>query len=562
MRLVISALIAKSRVPPLRFVPLAAVVAVVVFAAPLRAQEEVETGGPLIVINIASVERLLNQAVFAFETAGKPEYSEAIGSGLARVNDLKGLKRSQATGLMVYLNGLSPELVAYVPIENAEELMKTVTLGPVTTKKIDDNRFEISAPNTTLYVKVQGAYAFISNAEESLDRDIPDPARLTGRLSASYDVAATVKLKTIDPVTKDLILSIMRANSENDMQRRDNEPEGAWRFRKAAGTRNMEVLEQVLKQGEELTIGWTVLPEEKAAAFEVVVIAEPGSEMAAYMNEARGAKSRFGNLLKADYPLVASASWKLDKSAKKFFHEVFAAIEKDAGTNLNDGIPPTPEENPVGSLFKVLNSTIDGGSLDMAATFVGSPPGPFVLVGGMKIAQAESLGMAIEELLDRVKGHPNLREVKINAATHKGVKIHRFQPKGRENDDNPLFGARPDIHLGIGEDIFWFAIGGDQALPALRKAIDDAAKPVGDNVQAIPLQFVMNFSSWMDIFDRNNNPEGFAALARRSFAKGGDALRIDVKPIEDGIRFRVQFDEAFIRLAGEALSRRVDRRRQ
>jgi hypothetical protein len=562
MRLLSSATRYTKQISRQRLVALAVAIALFAPLKPARAQDtESKTGGPLLVINIASVERLLNQAVFAFETAGKPEFSEAIGSGLARVNDLKGLTRSKAAGLMVYLNGLAPEVVAYVPVDNVEELMKTVALGPVTTKKVGENRFEIVAPNNTLYVKVQGEYAFVSNSELSVDRDFSDPAKLTGRLSASYDLAASIKLKTIDPTTKDLILSVMRANSENDMQRRDNEPEGAWRFRKAAGTRNMEVMEQLLKQGEELTIGWTVLPEEKAAAFEVVVIAEPGSEMAAYMNEARCAKSRFANLLKSDYPLVASASWKLDKSAKKFFHEVFAAIEKDAGTNLNDGIPPTPEENPLGSLFRVLNSTVDGGSLDMAATFVGSPPGPFVLVGGMKIAQAESLSAAIEELLDRVKGHPNLREVKTNAATYKGVTIHRFRPKGGENDDNPLFGAHPDIHLGSGEDIFWFAIGGDEAMPALRRAIDDAAKPVGDNVQAIPLQFVMNFSSWMDIFDRRNSPEGFAALARRSFAKGGDALRIDVKPVEDGIRFRVQFDEAFIRLAGEAISRRMNRDR-
>lgn len=550
-----------NRLSWLRLVALAVVVALLSVAAPVRAQEQNKTGGPLLVVNIASVERLLNQAAFAFDTAGRPELAESLGSALGRVNDLKGLKRSQSTGLMVYLNGLSPELVAYVPVDNIDDLMKTVALGPVTTKKVEEGRYEISAPNQTLHVKVQGEYAFISNEEESLDRDFSDPAKLTGRLSASYDLAASFKLKTIDPATKDLVLSIMRANTENDLQRRDDEPEGAWKFRKAAGTRNFEVLEQLLKQGEELTIGWTVLPEEKAAAFEIVVIGEPGSEMAAYMNEARGAKSRFANLLKTEHPLVASASWKLDKSAKKFFKEVFTLIEKDAGVNLNDGIPPTPEENPVGGLFRVLHRTVDAGSLDMAAQFVGKPPGPFVLVGGIKIAEAETLGLAVEELLNRVKGHSNLTDVKVNAATHKGVTIHRFQPKPKENPDDTLFGPKPDIYLGSGEDIFWFAIGGDEALPALRKSIDEAAKPVGDNVPAIPLQFVMNFSSWMDIFDRRNNPDGFAAIARRSFAKGGDALRVDVKPIDDGIRIRMQFDEAFIRLAGEAISGRLDRRR-
>lgn len=537
-------------------------------ARPLAAQQkqrdkDVDTNKPILVVNVASVERLLSHAVTTFEAAGRPELSETLGGALARVNDLKGMNRNQSVGLMLFLNGFQPEPVVYVPVKNIDELMKTVEIGPVTTKKIADDRYEILANRQTLHVKVQGDFAFLTNEKDYLDRNFSDPSKLTGRLSASYDIAAMINLKSVAPATKDLFLNIFRANAENDLQRRDNEPEAAHRVRKAAGMRNLEVMEALLGQGEELTIGWTVANElaGKSAALEIVLLASPGTEMASYLNELKAARSHFANLLKDTAPLSGSVSWKLDKSAKKMFKEIISAVE----TQMTAGLAANSteaESNPVKDLSKVLNATAEAGKVDAAFQFIGQPPAPFVFIGGMKIEDTDTLSSALENILGRLKGNPKVSDVKLNALSHKGVTVHRLETTDQRPGEDRLYGGKPGIYLGTGNSVFWIAVGGDEAVNELKRAIDKVSQPVPDTAVTYPIQFVMNFSSWMEIFDPDNKAEGFAARARNAFSKGGDALRIDVKPIDDGVRFRLQFDEAFLRLIGQEAAQRIDRRQQ
>src|SRR5262245_57691870 len=94
----------------------------------LQAEEtqEADPNVPLLVINVASVDRLLDQVVTTFDAANRPELSETLSGALERVNDLKGLNRTQSTGIMMFLSGLVPDSVAYVPIKNVAELVKTI----------------------------------------------------------------------------------------------------------------------------------------------------------------------------------------------------------------------------------------------------------------------------------------------------------------------------------------------------------------------------------------------------------------------------------------------------
>jgi hypothetical protein len=129
----------------------------------------VDPQAPLLIVNAASFERLLGQVATTFEAAGRPELAESLGGQLARVNDLKGLNRNQSMGVMLYLTGFSPTTVAYVPVKNIDDLMKTVELGPVSTTKVGEDRYEVKARQQTLYVKMQGTYAFVSNDSSAVN---------------------------------------------------------------------------------------------------------------------------------------------------------------------------------------------------------------------------------------------------------------------------------------------------------------------------------------------------------------------------------------------------------
>ncbi|MFN0052508.1 MAG: hypothetical protein ACKV0T_09960 [Planctomycetales bacterium] len=536
--------------------------------APARApaqEADPDPNIPVIVINAASVERLLNQAIVTFETAGRPELSETIGGALGRVNDLEGLDRDQSMGIMVFLNGITPEGVAYVPVKNLDDLLKTATVGPVTTKRVGEDRLELQVGGRTIHGRVQGGYAFVADNSAALDRDFRDPARMTGGLSRAYDLSVSVNLKSIAPATRDLFLTLMRANNENNLQRRDNEPVAAHKMRRAAAVRNQEVIEQLITQGETLTIGWSVSAADKTAALEIVVTATPGSEFAEYFNELKGNRSRFANLLSSENPLTASFAWRLDKSARKMFREMISATEVQlfrsiAATDGDaDASGAESGDDAIHRLIQVLQATGDSGTLDAVFQFQGEPSTGFVLIGGVRVSDAVTLSGALSEILTRLNGNDALQEVKLNVFSHQGVDVHRLAFKQTGSQAKRIYGGEPKLYLGVGDDIFWLALGNPEVTPTeLRRAIDKADQPIAEGVVSAPFQMVMNFNRWMDIFDPNQR-EGFAARARGAFSKGGDALRIEARPIEDGIRTRITMDEAFIRLVGQQIAAQFDR---
>ncbi len=515
---------------------------------------------PLAVINVASVERLMSGADQAFESAGRPEISETLNGLLANVNDLKGLTREAPMGLMVFLNGLLPEPVGFVPVDNIGDLLKTVELGPVKTRKTGDNTYEIEGPRQTVYVVMAGKYAFVSNSKTALEREMPDPEKLTARLSASYDISASINLKTLSEDTKELFLTFLRAQIETDLQQRDNEPKGAYRIRKAAGMSNLEQIEMILGEGEELTIGWSVSGKDKHAGLEVVLTATADTEFATLCNSLNGARSQFSNLLQAKTPFTFSLAMTLDKRAKAFWSEALAGAEEELKVGLSKANPTEPEAvtNPIGELFQVLKNTVAEAKMDAAVQFVGDPPGPFSLIGGITVADGSALNTALEQILPRLKSAPGILEVQLDAAKHKGVTIHRIEAKDSRPQDVRLYGGKPSIYIGAAGKALWFAVGADNALPALKSAIDEVEKPVADTVQVLPMHLVVNVANWMDLIE---NPDGFQTRARNAFAKGGDAVSMEIRPIENGMRFRLQFDEAFLRLFGGEIANRVDRGR-
>lgn len=515
---------------------------------------------PLITLTASSFERLMGQAVTTFEAAGRPELAETLGTGLARVNDLKGMARNQPMGVMVYLNGLSPTTVAFVPTKNIDDLLKTVELAPVSTKKLGENQYEIVGPNRTLYLKVQGDYSFVATDSTSLESELPDPLQSTRKLTASYDIAASINLRGLDPATRQLAFNILKAQAENGLQRRDNEPEIAFEMRQADGERTLAAIEILLNQGEEILLGWTVSPTERVAALEAIVTATPGSEYAAYFGEMKGTTSRFSNLLNTENPVALSMSWKLDKPSRKSMRRTLAAVQKELlGQLAKEDSNTESEDHPIRQLIRVLDSTAVAGHLDMVAQMVGKPTGPFSFVGGVKLEDTGVMADAMEDLLGRLKGRPQIENVRLNYSTHNGVNIHRLDPQQPSSGENRLFGGPVSVFLAVDQSVMWFAVGADEASTELKRAMDKVAAPVETKGTAVPMQMVWNVSQFLELFDPGNTGTGMRGLARSAFKDGGDALRAEVLPVTDGMRFRLQFDEAFLKFAGSALARQIER---
>lgn len=533
--------------------------------SPLQAQDKKKQakGQPFLVVSVASFERLMEDADFVFALAGRPELSELIGGALSNVRDLKGLNRDSTAGLLLFLDGLTPQPIGFVPVKDIDEMMKTVTLGPISTNKLEEGLYEIRGPNRAVYAKLNGGYAFIANSQAALERDLVDPAQYTRRLSASYDVAVSLNLKAIPKSSRDLLIDFLRASTEASLQQRDDEPDSLFRIRRAGGIANLESTEMFLTQADEATLGFNVSSADKVAFLEVIVTADPKSEYAKLLNELGSSRSQFSSLLKSPAPLTAAAALMVDKNGRKFLKELMSVAEKELIGELDRAATKADSKpSPIAELFKSVQASIADGKLDFVAQFVGDPPGPFTFAGAVKIAEAEQFNVGLAEIFGKLKGKSEFESVETNVAEHRGVVLHRLQGKNVPANANRLFGQNHGLYIGAGNGAVWYAIGAENALPTLTRMIDAVADaPVDDN-PVLPMQFVVHLSSWLALMER---PDGTAnpivELMRESFTGGTGTVRIDLKPIPDGAQFRINADEGLIRLVGKAIAKRIDERR-
>jgi hypothetical protein len=101
-------------------------------------------------------------------------------------------------------------------------------------------------------------------------------------------------------------------------------------------------------------------------------------------------------------------------------------------------------------------------------------------------------------------------------------------------------------------------MGGEKAIPEVRKAIDHILDPTSqqDLGNTAPFRFTLNMSNWMKIWeDPERERRGFGKTAMENFEKGDDRIVLDMTTRENGIRYRVQLEESFVRLLGLAIAR-------
>ena len=126
-----------------------------------------------------------------------------------------------------------------------------------------------------------------------------------------------------------------------------------------------------------------------------------------------------------------------------------------------------------------------------------------------------------------------------------------------------MFGENSALYFGTDKQALWFAVGGDDAIPTLRAAIDRVAagNDAGPRrVELAPFQFVLNLTEWSHINQSERDQPGrFASLALQAFEQdGSDILRADARPLKNGFRIRVQAENGFLRLLGLAIAARID----
>lgn len=552
-------------------------------AADAAAEDAPFAGPPVVVANVASVERVLEDVDYLFGSVERKDMSDVVSGLLGNLGDLKGLDRGKPFGVMIFLKpGVVPQPlpIGYFPVTDVGALTRTLELGPVTTKKVAEDRYEIIGQRRTLYARTIGGYAFVSAEDEALDRDFPNPVESCAALTMRYDVAIDVRPESVPPGMRELFLGIVRTQTQAQLQQRDNEPDAAYALRKSQGMGNLRLVEAFLKETRSITLGLDTSSQSHKAVLELVIEALPDTPYMEALQSLAEEPSRFTPLLSDDVPVSISVNSKLDEHSMKQQTELLKAGELQLAKTLTRLEPGDPlpgdaagdetapadfQADPIAEalarrIFDPLKQMVAAGNLDGFVQFRGDPEQKFVIIGGLEVAGAAGMEPAVREVIERVRSaRPEIDsklDFQYGIADAGGVTLHRIAPREIEDDQKRFFGDQLSFYFGFDTNAIWVGIGGAQAVTVLDEAITRSkeASLVDRNKPAAPFQIVVTANRFVGLAQDGRGKD----LAHDAFSNGGDTLRIDFRPTEKGGRLRVEAEEGFIRLLGLGVSRRYD----
>jgi hypothetical protein len=445
------------------------------------------------------------------------------------------------------------------------------------------------------------AYMTANDWRDTLD-NLPDLPAVFEPLAARYDAGVTLRIKAVPEGVRQVFVAFLRTQAEIELQRKDEEPEAAYLMRRANGISMVEFLDQFLMQGEDVTLGWNAQPDQKKGVIEFSLNATPDSEFAKYLSDVASKPSMFAALRDEQAPLTVNVSWVMNKreidATKLLLDAMKAELKKDLPDIANEG-------GPIDQFFKPLHATADAGHFDFFVQFATPDVRQFVILGGLKLVGGQAFGTALAQIVDSViinqqkqiasgtPGDADDAEITARAESHQGIAFHKIVPRRTDDEAERFFGGSPEFLFGASSRAAWFAIGAEDALPTLRDSIDTvaasppASREPGGNV---PFQLTARVAPWLEIppgevrlgspaigenvsdEEREKQLQRFEeqkrrlqqrqeerrATAEEAFNET-DSIRVDAKPSESGIRFRITLDEGFVKMLGLVIAREYDK---
>jgi hypothetical protein len=418
-----------------------------------------------------------------------------------------------------------------------------------------------------LYLLHEQGYLFFVGRDgnsTSLDRNFPNPEKLTARLSAQYDIAVSFLIKSIPLGMKTAFMAYFISQSKAHLQQRDDEPESAYRLRRANGEGWIDLIEKIANQGNEITLGGRIDQEKGIAHIDLEISGTRDSKLAKVFQNMAGKRTYFGNLIDNPSTFTASVSWLLEEKQRKLFVKYFETAQKDFGVKNTQGEIPELA-TIVDPIFKTLMTTADVGHLDAIAQLTGTEQGAFALIGGIKLATSRALPTQIADTLQYIKDNPSSNELvtklDLGFDSIDSFPVHRLPINPPDKAGQRLFGEESNLYIYATPQAVWCAFGGEAALDTLRSTIQTVGLPQDprQNRNRVPFQFVTHAKNWLTVADDDNpNTAALNERARASFESDNDAMTIEIRPTDSGVRIRTVFESGFVSLMGRGFSSTID----
>jgi hypothetical protein len=507
------------------------------------------------VISIAPVDKLLGGLDYLSKTGGAEEFGRF--AALMTGPYTAAMDKSKPSGAIVTMEGDQPVVLGFVPTTDVTVLLTTLkdTIGEP--KDAGGGIKQVGEGEATVFIKQEGAYAYLARDPKHLARLPRDPQPLLGGLDKTYCFAARLNLQNIPQKFKDQWIAEMKAGFEGAPI---DAPDPAQRETiEKLGRGALEQLTGLIQDSNQITIGWAIDPAAKSTYTDMLYTAVANSKLARQMATLKNSKTNFAGFLRDDAAMTLLSA--TENTDKEQIAQAVATLDTFRD-NMLKGIEnevDDPEEKALAkevltTAMDVAKATLASGKSDGGAVAVVNPENITFVAGGA-VVDAPKLEAVIKKAVAfaQEKKPDDFKDidVKFDAGAHGGVRLHQLAVPLPDEEARAIFGEKLKVVIGVGDKSMYVAVG-TKAEATLKEVIDKSAAEPGKSILPMQLNIALGplfkFAPTVE-----ENPITMALSAAADKVKGNDNVRLEVKAINNGEHVRFEVQEGVLKLVGEAV---------
>ncbi len=520
-----------------RFLPCAALLALVALPTPARPADDKKPAEPGIVLRVQSIDELTHNFRYLAGLVGREEEAKQIEGWLkAKAGGPKGLEGIDSKRPMAIYGTFSEggiensSAVALIPIADEKAFLGLIENLDAKAEKDKDGVYEVKSANlpVPVYFRFAHRYAYATaQNKDAIDKDkilLPAAVLPAGKVPV---VSLTVHIDQIPQKLRDIAVSQVETalDAAKDEKKDDETPEQ----HKAKG----EVLDvvkarvvAVLKEGGHVALRLDVDEKAKELSAELALSGSKGTQLAKDIAALGERKSVVAGLVGPDSVLSFTLNLPNDeKFAAAMQTVVKEEIRKDIAKEQNKEKKEGAEK-----MFKAFEPALKFTDAEWAIDLRGPKAGGlYTLVGGQKVADGAKLDKAIRDVVAQM-AEKERGEIKFDAEKADGVAINTVSTKDSDEGFKKAFGDGP-AYFAVRSDAIFVAVG-EGALEALKAALKAPPKV------SQPLQFEVAIAHVAEAMAKEQ-PQAPKAAAK-AFGKDKDNDKIRVS-LEAGGELKVRF---------------------
>ncbi len=512
-----------------------------------------KAAAPVAMLSITNLDRLLSDTTYMLRACNVPEVGGLVSVMANQYT--QGLDRTRPLGLSVTMDGETPVPVGFLPVSDRAAFFDSLAAIGVEPDDLGDGLFEIAAGGNAIFVKDANGWLYISQTEEALDKVPVDPSAALGELPKKYDLAVKVNLQALPADMVEMMTDQIRGGFERQMAEQGDRTEEEVKKARELGEASMAQLEQTIRDTEQLIFGWAIDAQGQKTFMDGAAQFVAGSKLAAQADAAKNLKTAF-SAFKLPQPAVSFRSTSTVADAdkpviKNSLNTSLQQVEERIGNQVNNTQASEALVKLVKSLGKLLEQTIDEGTIDGALSASVSGDALKVLVGG-RVADGKALAQAVQDAVKDLSGISEVPKFEFAYETYGGMTLHRTSIPIQTNDRSvqKVFGSNVKLTIGTGDKAFALSL--DAAGDASLKAAIDGMKKAPSAV-ATPLDGVVEVGQIVEYAQSvaPNSMLDIVLQAIKDYA-GKDKVLVNANVIPRGVVYRLSIDEGVLRAVGAA----------